>query len=85
MLDLVKESWEKGPSASKNEVEHILDLRVKLHTLRRLSGEDLLEAQEHQPRLYNRRTKLRKCAQGDKVLVLPTTSSSLPCVLQTVL
>ncbi|TKS64962.1 Retrovirus-related Pol polyprotein from transposon 412 [Collichthys lucidus] len=37
VLDLVKESWEEGPSPSKNEVQYILDLRAKLHTLGRTS------------------------------------------------
>ena len=33
VLDLVKESWEEGLSPSKNEVQYVLDLRAKLHTL----------------------------------------------------
>ena len=41
VLDLVKESWETGPSTSKNEVQHILDLRAKLHSLGQLSRENL--------------------------------------------
>ena len=40
------------------------------------SRENLLEAQEHQQRLYNRGTKLRQFSPGDKVLVLLPTSST---------
>uniref|UniRef100_A0A671TSD1 ribonuclease H n=1 Tax=Sparus aurata TaxID=8175 RepID=A0A671TSD1_SPAAU len=76
VLDLVKESWETGPSTSKNEVQHVLDLRAKLHSLGRLSRENLLQAQERQQRLYNRGTKLRQFSPGDKVLVLLPSSSS---------
>ncbi len=53
-----------------------MDLRAKLHTLGRLSMENLLQAQDKQSRLYNRGTNLRKFAPGDKVLVLLPTSSS---------
>ncbi len=54
----------------------MLDLRTKLHTLGQLSMENLLQAQDKQSRLYNRGTRLRKFAPGDKVLVLLPTSSS---------
>uniref|UniRef100_A0A671V8A1 Integrase catalytic domain-containing protein n=1 Tax=Sparus aurata TaxID=8175 RepID=A0A671V8A1_SPAAU len=37
VLDLVRENWETGPSTSKNEVQHVLDLRAKLHSLGQLS------------------------------------------------
>ncbi len=67
---------EEGPSESKNEIQHVLDLRTKLHTLGQLSMESLLQAQDKQSRLYNRGTRLRKFAPGDKVLVLLPTSSS---------
>ncbi|KAJ8346401.1 hypothetical protein SKAU_G00278020 [Synaphobranchus kaupii] len=53
-----------------------MDLRAKLHTLGRLSRENLLEAQERQLRHYNRGTKLRQFSPGDKVLVLLPTSST---------
>ena len=76
VLDLVKESWEEGPSPSKNEVQYVLDLRAKLHTLGQLSRENLLQAQERQQRLYNRGARLRQFSQGDKVLVLLPSSNS---------
>ena len=76
VLDLVKENWEDGPSPSKNEVQHVLELRAKLHTLGKLSRENLLSAQERQQRLYNRGARLRNFTPGDKVLVLLPTSSS---------
>ncbi|XP_061764252.1 uncharacterized protein K02A2.6-like [Nerophis ophidion] len=76
VLDLVKESWEEGPSPSKNEIQYVMDLRAKLHTLRHLSREDLLQAQERQQRLYNRGLQLRQFSPGEKVLVLLPTSSS---------
>lgn len=37
VLDLVKESWECGSSDSKNEIQYVMDLRAKLHSLHRLS------------------------------------------------
>ncbi|XP_061920399.1 uncharacterized protein LOC133661276 [Entelurus aequoreus] len=76
VLDLVKESWEEGPSPSKNEIQYVMDLRAKLHTLGHLSRENLLQAQERQQRLYNRGTQLRQFSPGEKVLVLLPTSSS---------
>ncbi len=76
VLDVIKESWEEGPSNSRNEIQYVLDLRVKLHTLGRLSMENLLQAQDKQMRLYNRGTRLRQFTPGDKVLVLLPTSSS---------
>ncbi len=76
VLDVLRETWEEGPSESKNEIQHVLDLRTKLHTLRQLSMENLLQAQDKQSRLYNRGTRLRNFAPGDKVLVLLPTSSS---------
>ncbi|XP_057183752.1 uncharacterized protein LOC130550329 [Triplophysa rosa] len=76
VLDVLKETWEDGPSTSKNEIQFVLDLRAKLHTLGRLSMENLLQAQDKQSRLYNRGTNLRKFTPGEKVLVLLPTSSS---------
>ena len=75
VLVLVKESWEEGPSSSKSEVQYVLDLRAKLHTLGQLSRENLLRAQEHQQRLYNRGSRLRQFSLGDKVLVLLPSSN----------
>ena len=76
VLDLIKENWEEGPSPSKSEIQYVMDLRAKLHTLGQLSRENLLEAQERQQRLYNRGMKLRQFSPGDKVLVLLPTSST---------
>ncbi len=76
VLDVLRETWEEGPSETKNEIQHVLDLRTKLHTLGQLSMENLLQAQDKQSWLYNRGTRLRNFAPGDKVLVLLPTSSS---------
>ena len=76
VLDLIKENWEEGPSPSKSEIQYVMDLQAKLHTLGQLSLENLLEAQERQQHLYNRGTKLRHFLPGDKVLVLLLTSST---------
>ncbi len=76
VLDVLRETWEEGPSESKNEIQHVLDLRTKLHTLGQLSMENLLQAQDKQSRLYNRGARLRNVTPGDKVLVLLPTSSS---------
>ncbi len=56
VLDVLRETWEDGPSRGKNEIQYVMDLRAKLHTLGRLSMENLLQAQDKQSRLYNRGT-----------------------------
>ncbi|XP_062418320.1 uncharacterized protein LOC134129059 [Pungitius pungitius] len=66
VLDLIKESWEEGPSPGKNEIQYVLDLRAKLHTLGRMSRENLLQAQERQQRLYDRGARLREFTPGEK-------------------
>ncbi|XP_061882687.1 uncharacterized protein LOC133633904 [Entelurus aequoreus] len=76
VLDLVKESWEEGPSPSKKEIQYVMDLRAKLHTLGHLSHNNLLQAQKRQQSLYNRGTQLRQFLPGEKVFVLLPTSSS---------
>ena len=76
VLDLIKEHWEEGPSPSKSEIQYVVDLRAKLHTLGQLSRENLLKGQERQQGLYNRGMKLRQFSLGDKVLVLLPTSST---------
>ncbi len=62
VLDVLREVWEEGPSESKNEIQHVLDLRTKLHTLGQLSIDNLLQAQDKQSRLHNRATRLRNFA-----------------------
>lgn len=59
-LDVLREAWEDGPSDSKKEIQYILDLRAKLHTLGQLSMENLLQAQDKQSQLYNRGTRLHE-------------------------
>ncbi len=76
VLGRPEETWEEGPSESKNEIQHVLDLRTKLHTLGQPLHGEFVQAQDKQSRLYNRGTRLRKFAPGDKVLVLLPTSSS---------
>ena len=46
VLDLIKENWEEGSSDSKNEIQYVMDLRAKLHSLGVLSREHLHRAQE---------------------------------------
>ncbi len=78
VLDLIREAWEEGPSNSRSEIQYVMDLRAKLHTLGRLSMENLLQAQDRQSRLYNWGTRERQFTPGDRVLVLfPTSSSKL--------
>ena len=69
VLDLVKENWAMGPSTSKNEVQHFLDLRAKLHSLGQLSWGNLLQVQERQQQLYNRGAKLRQFSPGEKAAI----------------
>lgn len=40
-----KENSEDGSSPAKKEIQSIVDLKAKLHTLRRLSRENFLTAQ----------------------------------------
>ncbi len=58
VLDVLRETWEDGPSQSKNEIHYVMDLRTNLHTLGRLSMDNLLQAQDRQSRLCNRGTNL---------------------------
>ncbi len=76
LLDVIREAWEEGPSNSRSEIQYVMDLRAKLHTLGRLSMENLLQAQDRLSRLNNRGTRERQFTPGDKVLVLLPTSSS---------
>lgn len=45
-LDLIKENWEEGERPAKKEIQYNLDLKAKLHSLGRLSQENLFQAQE---------------------------------------
>lgn len=60
----------------KNEIQYVIDLTAKLHTLGQIPQGNSLQAQERQQRLYNRGTLLRQFALGDKILLLLPTSSS---------
>ena len=53
VLDLIKENWDEGSSDGKNEIQYVMDLRAKLHSLGVLSREHLHRAQESQRRLYD--------------------------------
>lgn len=78
VLDVIRETWEDRLSQSNNEIQSVMDLRTKLHTLGWLSMENLLQDQNKQSWLYNRGTNLHKFALGDKVpVLLPTSSSKL--------
>ena len=64
VLDLIKENLEEGSSDSKNEIQYVMDLRAKLHSLGVMSREHLHQAQENQKRLYDRGTRLRDLTPG---------------------
>lgn len=51
VLDVIREAWEERPSNSLSEIQYVMDLRAKLHTLGWLSMENLLQAQDKQHRL----------------------------------
>ncbi len=76
VFDVLREAWEEGPTNAKNEIQYVLDLRAKLHTLGRLKIENLLQGQERQSHSYNRGTQLHEFTPGEKVLLLLPTSSS---------
>ncbi len=82
VLDIIREAWEEGPSNSRSEIQYVMDLREKLHTLGQLSLENLLQAQDRQSQVYKRGTCEHQFTPGDKVLVLlPTSSSKLTRIL----
>ena len=60
----IKENWEAGSSDSKNEIQYVMDLRAKLHSVGVMSREHLHQAQERQRRLYDRGTRLRDLTRG---------------------
>ncbi len=69
VLDVIKESWEEGPSNSRSEIQYVLGPPSKTpHVGAALSMENLLQAQDRQTRLYNRGCE--QFSPGDKVLVL---------------
>ncbi len=69
-------AWKEGPTDVKNEIQYVLDLREKLHTLGWLKMKNLLQAQECQSHIYNRGTQSREFAPGEKVLLLLPISNS---------
>ncbi len=75
VLDVLRETWEEGPSESKNEIQHVLDLRTKLHTWGSSPWRIC-----YRPRTskagYTIGGPDYAISPGDKVLVLLPTSSS---------
>lgn len=46
LLDILRETWDNGPSNSKILIQNVLNLRTKLHNLGWLLMENLLQAHE---------------------------------------
>lgn len=53
VLNFIRETWEEGPSPSKNEIQHVLVLSGNLYMVSHLNQENLLQeyAQVQQSRL----------------------------------
>ena len=79
-MQILQEIWtnEKEPKDVRASYQYVFELRERLEKTMELAHEELEKAQKKQKRNYDRRSKVRRLAVGDEVLVmLPTTSNKL--------
>ena len=77
---ILKELWTKENEEPevKNSYQYVFELREKLEDTLKLAHTELQKAQLKGKHYYDRKTKVRKFAPGDKVLVLlPTDHNKL--------
>ena len=68
-LKLIKEAW-LGQNSTMNLLDHVSDLREKLHTATELAKEKLKSAQQKMKVWYDKKAQKRTFKPGDKVLVI---------------
>ena len=79
-LHVLRELWDDKPTDPevKTTYQYVLDLSERLKDTCNLAKQELLKAREVQKKFYDRRTKLRKFAVDEQVLVLlPTATNKL--------
>ena len=77
---ILKELWTKEVEAPevKNSYQYVFELREKLEDTLNIAHSELQKAQQKGKHYYDRKTKVRKFQEGDKVLVLlPTDHNKL--------
>ena len=77
---ILKELWTKELQEPevKNSYQYVFDLREKLEDTLKLAHTELKKAQHKGKHYYDRKAKVRRFAQGDKVLILlPTDHNKL--------
>ena len=76
---ILKELWTKEVEEPevKNCYQYVFDLREKLEDTLKLAHTELQKAQLKGKHYYDRKTKVRKFAPGDKVLVLLPTDHNM--------
>jgi hypothetical protein len=75
---ILKELWTKEipDEEIKSTYQYVLDLRERHQETSKIAHEHLEKAWKHQCKYYNKKTRNRQMAQGDKVLVLLSTKSN---------
>ena len=79
-MHILKELWTKEVEEPevKNSYQYVFELREKLENNLNLAHSELQKSQVKAKHHYNRKTKVRKFMQGDKVLILlPTDHNKL--------
>jgi len=72
---ILKELWRKEVEAPevKNSYQYVFELREKLEVTLNIAHSELQKAQQKGKHYYDRKTKVRKFQERDKVLVLLPT------------
>ena len=79
-MTILKELWTKEVEEPevKNSYQYVFELREKLEETLKLAHSQLQKAQDKGKHYYDRKTRVRKCQPGEKVLVLlPTDHNNL--------
>lgn len=77
-MDVLKEAWEGSMSDQKfGELSYVLKMREKLEHFEELANNNLAQAQKRQKQRYDRQSTKRVFHEGQKVLLLQTSESSL--------
>eukprot|EP00731_Ephydatia_muelleri_P016412 Em0009g836a len=76
-LDILKETWKTSKRSTESVVSYVLDVQEKLARMSELVVDNLKEAQKQQKRWYDSNARMREFKDGDQVLVLLPSSTSM--------
>ncbi|XP_041440518.1 uncharacterized protein LOC121400717 [Xenopus laevis] len=76
LLDIAKETWEGEVTPYKSVIEHISQMQDRIAAVMPIVKEHMVRAQAMQQQVYNRGSRVRTFAPGDRVLVLVPTAES---------